>query len=417
MPNFQAAITTQQPASPQCYISALDTSNYAASTQSGHLTANFAGGFYKVTVIRPNATTYCYSNIAGCDITIPDPATAVFNGIYNFLQTDVDGSYTIRLCVAPAYDTNLATLYDVTTNDVVYYQGQLWAAQSVGFNTVPAVGNPDWLAISESTLEASYPQYCVNSVEAVTCLPPINFQTYGTTGADMDANSDCSALTITDNGNYASNNEAGHALSDFSEYREVTLIRPDTDRYTYSSFHPNEGDALVSPASSGNNVLNYSFLESDEDGIWEVRICSYPTFNDLAAYAPTSAKLIVVYFNGNLYKALQNSTGATPDVSPDDWELYEPTEEDELKTRYCTVYKIMVLCISILKCKERITHEAFCLIDSDFCNEDLLCKNKKFLGALKLKLLIAAANDSVANSRWNEAEKQANLMKQICNCC
>jgi len=231
--------------------------------------------------------------------------------------------------------------------------------------------------------------------------------------ADITVNDGCTTFTVVDSGNYAVSDEVGHLLADFSDYRKLTIIRPSVGAYVYSSL--GDGDASISTPDSTNNTVNYQFAETDVDGIFEVQVCAYPTYNPAAAYGATPSD-IIVYYDGNLYKSLQASTGSQPDTNPLDWELYDPTPEDELLTRYCTVAKMVVLCISLLKCQETLIHEAFCLIDSDFCNDDILCKNKKFLAAVKARTILDAMTYSVNRQAWNEVNSQVNLLKTICNC-
>ena len=78
--------------------------------------------------------------------------------------------------------------------------------------------------------------------------------------------------------------------------------------------------------------------------------------------------------------------------------------------------KIAVVCLSLISCLERLTYNAFCEIDNDFCNDDILCQNKIFLNAVKLRVLFDALEISVDKSAWNEVEREFNLMKTICNC-
>jgi hypothetical protein len=222
----------------------------------------------------------------------------------------------------------------------------------------------------------------------------------------------CSTLTFTDYANFDTNTEPGHARADFSDYRRVTIIRGTQADYVMSSI-AGDGDEQISPASTTNDTINYAFQTNEVDNIFEVRICNYPTWNVAVAYEIGD----VTYYDGVLYQALGTTTpAATPDTTPAEWEAYEPTPEEELLTKYCTVEKIVVLCISILKCQEQLVHAAFCLIDADFCNDDVLCKNHTFMAAVKLNVLLANIEYAVNRQAWDEVERNLDLMKTICNC-
>ena len=149
-----------------------------------------------------------------------------------------------------------------------------------------------------------------------------------------------------------------------------------------------------------------------------MRICAYPTYDNAETY-DTAPDPEVVYnlTDGNLYKSLVDAnTGNQPDTSAAQWELYEPTGDSDLTTRYCTTFRIVVLCRSILTCRESLVYEAFCTLDTDFCNDDVLCSNPTFLAAVKLRLVLDAIEYSVDKGAWNEVERQVNLAIRICNC-
>lgn len=258
----------------------------------------------------------------------------------------------------------------------------------------------------------------ITSIDSIpTCPAGVNFKA-SLVDRDgeisVDINGTCSAITIVDNSNYDLNISPGHLRANFTDYRVITINKPN-GTWVMSSVPGASGvDQVIAAPSSGTDSFTYTLLDEDVDGIYEVVLCSYPTWTELAQYA--SAPLTVVYYNGVLYKCIATTAGDQPDISPDYWEVYEPTTEEMLLTRYCTIQRIVVLCINILKCYERLTHEAFCLMDSNFCNDDVLCKNKKFLAAVKMRVLLDAAEISVNKSAWNEVDRQINLMNQICGC-
>lgn len=225
---------------------------------------------------------------------------------------------------------------------------------------------------------------------------------------------ECLGLNIEDATIYSSNTP-GHNLVNFTDYIRIELTRGDGSLYIMSSVDGEDVDEVITaPASNPSHYHPYYFLDTDVDGIYTATLEVYPTWDAAVAY--TTDELTVVYYQGTLYQLLQNSTGEDPALTPSSWQVYEATEEEALLTRYVTQQKIVVLCISINGCEERLIHAAFCLVDSDFCNDDVLCTNPSFLKANKYLIVKKALEISVNKSAWNEVERQMNLLKTICNC-
>jgi len=224
----------------------------------------------------------------------------------------------------------------------------------------------------------------------------------------------CSSLTITDYSNYDTNSDDGHARTDFTDYRKIVITKPAGGTWTMFPTAGTGIDEVVAPPSSGTDSFSYIMQSVDDDGIYSVNICSYPTYNNAATYTATT--LQVVYYNGILYKCIQTGAGQVPDVSPLYWEVYTPTTEEELLTKYCTVQNIVILCVNINACYEKTINAAFCLMKANNCNDDILCKNPLFLKAMKIIITLEAVELSAAKSQWDEVQSQIDLLKILCNC-
>ena len=160
----------------------------------------------------------------------------------------------------------------------------------------------------------------------------------------MSIDPDCLFLEITDTVDYASSTELGHLLSDYKDYDVVTITRWDGSTYTYSSI--GGGDETTSAPFVDNSPITYNFLNTDEDGVWCVEICAYPTWREDVEYGNNPSTEIVVYFEGNLYSRGSGKTfyiGVEPDTNPNLWTLYTPTEEQKSISRYCNQEKIVLL--------------------------------------------------------------------------
>ena len=254
-------------------------------------------------------------------------------------------------------------------------------------------------------------------VDCVTCNPPpLPFET---TLGNIAVDSKCSMITFDDESNYSTAVEEGHSMSDFDTYRVITITRFNGETYTLSSL--GDGDEVITTGSTGDINFAYLFQTDidgniiDEDGLYDVDICNYPTWSTLAAYDIVLNPEIVVYYNGVLYKALSSSTGSQPDLVIADWEVYTPTVQEKSLSRYCSRLKIVVLCLSILDCYDKKVLDSVCS-DKDFCSDYAVCNNDSLLDAMKIRLMIDAVENSVDNIQYDEVIRQIDIMKQICNC-
>lgn len=419
---FQASQTVTQIAlSPSgCALEIVDTSNYDAVNNPPdpkHSRTYFNKKHLVVT--NPDAIEYVMDSVDSppvSDELIDAPSTGVGADTvqYNFNTNDGNGTYEVEMFTVPTYQAN--TFYNVDDDHIVYYNGGFYRTTTNANSTDPTF-LINWVLVDYAYLRTTSKYYVSTSV-VVNCLTSSTYQTslYDTTDDtySVEIVPDCSGLRITDASNYSTNTEGGHNLSDFSEFRTITIVRPNGTEYIMSSLSSIDPDEAISAPSSGNQSFTYNFEDGvDQDGRYQIKICSYPTWRNDAAY--TINGITVVYYNGTLYKLLLANTGNQPDVSPTYWEEYDLDEVDEYLTRYCYIANVAVLC-DISECRQRLLHEAFCLMNTNHCNDDVLCKNPKFLAATKLLVLTEAMSISMSNHQWNEVDDQFNLMRVICNC-
>jgi len=416
MPLFNASVISTQNLSGGCWIEIDDSSNYVVNDQPvTHALSRF-DTFFKVKITKPDSAQYVYSAQTGGDALVPAPADSIFSAIYNLQPLDINGTYTIEIVAVPTFTDG--DTYSNVDSDVVFHNGDLWAANTAASTNIPVVSDPHWDLIDEPTLEAQYPKYFGTSSTIISCLSPVNFSANieDIAGENtIEVLPGCLGLSVTDTSNYNSNNNNGHAFVNFSDYIRISVTRPDNSSYILSSVIGTDVDESIAAPYFANGTYNFLFQEDiDQDGIYTVRMCVYPTWDVTVTY--TSALLNVTYYEGVLYKALTASLAAQPDLSPLDWEVYEPTLDEEILTRYCMEHKVVVLCLDVNECNERLIHKAFCEINNDFCNDDMLCKNRDFLNATKLLMLKNAMVYSINRNAWNEVESQMNRIRTICNC-
>jgi len=398
-----------------CTLLGIDNTNYDTNGQTRFARALFNNLYVWVT--RPDASEYVFGSgtLIAVDETIDDPSglTAPQQITYNFISTDVNGVWQVDMVTIPDHSPGQTYLQD----EVVVFGGVVWQNTLASNNTNPSVPN-GWQVVTVASLRSSLSAFDSGMNVTIDCRQATYFQTSMFSISEdedlLDVNATCSGLEFTDNSNWAENNEEGHALANFSNYRRIVLTRPIGGDYIYSTIAGDDVDEVISAPSLGNQDFTYSFLDSDVDGRYQVRICEYPTWGNTYNYS--ASRLTVVYYDGILYRCILNNIGSQPDLNPTDWEEYEPTPEQEAITRYCYTANVAVLCISLYECIELKNHEAICLINSDFCNDDFLCKNPAFLGYTKLRTLRDGIEYAMVRRAWTEVDANFNLTRQICNC-
>lgn len=223
----------------------------------------------------------------------------------------------------------------------------------------------------------------------------------------------CTSISITDESNYDSTDvSSGHERANFNKYRKVVVEYTDGSKYTLSSI--GDGDAAIDPASTSNDTFTAQL--NSGDGVYKVTLYTVPSWGSSPTYILGD---IVVKGGGGIpykfYKSLQNAnTNKDPAVETDWWE--EITEITGFTSKYYNIQRIAVIC-ALNCCIEEALHSAFCVIEDVECCEDDLCKNDKFMNAVKLMVVKQAIETSAENNMWLNAEKQFQLASKLCKCC
>lgn len=196
-------------------------------------------------------------------------------------------------------------------------------------------------------------------------------------------------------------------------YRKISVLKPSGVYYTYSSLAADDADQSINVFTQlGINKFNYNFIkEEDVDGLYEVTLYNFPVWDETVTY--NLLKKYIVFYNGKLYKQKATNLNVNPetDITNTYWELYEISEET-LKTRYAKRERIIILCLELDDCYERLVKEAFCEIEGNPCKT--LCENKKFSTASKYMMTKKAMCISEDNCDWEAVKKEINLLKSFC---
>ena len=250
--------------------------------------------------------------------------------------------------------------------------------------------------------------------EIDTCPAPepffVSISNDGCSNLEIDC--DCKKITFSDTSNYSDNGMSGHDIDSFSS-RTIIITKPDGSKFIMGTSDVTPKDALIGPPYASPNAFAYTFQDGDIDGVYTVQICSYPDWSSSATYENYLSP--IVRRNGLLYKCKATNVNVDPatDTTSTYWTLYECTDDCE-KTRYCTSKKIVVLCISLLKCYKQLVADAFCSVENSGCKD--ISTNKQFQNAMKFRVTLDAIEFSACAGDWDSTEKQIDILNSICCC-
>jgi len=175
MPDFQATLidsaTSEIDVSLDADCSILtfeDNSNYAASTEDGHLLDDFTD-YRQAEITSPDGTTYGYDALGNLE-EVWTPASPLLQNdkTRTLSSTDDDGVYVVSLYTVPTYDDPIFTyIHTVSNPKCVFYNGKLWRTlQDVPPSNAPATGSLFWEEIAREDLTS---KYCTTATFSLTC--------------------------------------------------------------------------------------------------------------------------------------------------------------------------------------------------------------------------------------------------------
>jgi len=223
---------------------------------------------------------------------------------------------------------------------------------------------------------------------------------------------DCTKISFSDNSNY-STWLPGHNPEFFTS-RTITITKPDGSKYIMATADVAGADEVIQPHYNSNNTFVYNFTSTDEDGIYNIELCTYPDWQADVLYQ--SFLNTIVLRNGKLYKITNTNTNIDPSstAGANYWVEYT-CDGDCSKTRYCTEENIVVLCISVLKCYKKLVLNAICGLDASPCAKDI-SGNESLMDAMKFKVTLDAVEFSACEERWDLVKDQVDILKSICCC-
>lgn len=255
-----------------------------------------------------------------------------------------------------------------------------------------------------------------DSLEEITACPTYTVPFVASLSTDgcstMSLSCDCKTITFSDTSNYYTNDLPGHDPELFTS-RTITMTKPNGEQYIWATADTTPSNQVIQPHYNSSNTFQYTMTSTDEDGIYSFQICTYPDWSNEVYY--DSFLGTIVRRNGKLYKCSTSSTNLDPANTANIayWTLYscDGTCDD---TRYCTTEKIVVLCLSLLKCYKQLVADAFCGIKNNPCRS--MCDNKAFMNAMKFRVTLDALEFAVCANDWVSAQEQVDILKSICCC-
>lgn len=320
--------------------------------------------------------------------------------------------------------------YNGASRELIYRVSSAGATSSIdGVDVValPAPANQlpqfgDVYSINSYSVTAS-------TIVEIDCCPvvsPFYASLSNSCESTVNVDCDCSKITFSDNSNY-DNGLLGHDPL-FFNHRTITLTKPDGSIYTWSTdgvlgqpvsncgclpvvSNIQTVNQIINPHWNSNNMFNYNLADTDSDGVYTVKICTYPDWQS-GVYYDVSLNYFV-YRNGAIYKSIGSGSSIDPELDVDNlyWRLAETSDS---RGRYCSEEKIVILCISIMDCYKSTVTKALCDIKLNPCKS--MCENPLLLKAMKLRVTIDALEWAVCAENWDLAKDHIELLKSICCC-
>lgn len=318
-------------------------------------------------------------------------------------------SDSFDITVTEEINSVVRTLRYVSTGTTVQYyeDGVLWQNPPEPTTELPQYGD------AYSFYQNAFSYTSVLQITQCPILSPF-YTTLDVNGCtDISIDCDCSRITFGD-GSIYNNGLPGHDISMF-DFREITMFKPNGEEYVYTTDTTDlDADEYIQPPNNSNNMFTYDIQNDDIDGIYDILICAYPTWQSTIAYDVNLENR--VYYNGKFYKQVASSTGQDPELDTTNtyWIELTAAEMVDTTTRYCAKGKIAVICISILKCYRNAVKDAYCGIDNNPCGS--FCENEDAMRAMKIIVTLESLEYAICGSRWDLAAKHMEVLNSICCC-
>ena len=242
----------------------------------------------------------------------------------------------------------------------------------------------------------------------------------GASAITIDA--DCGTVTVTDSSNYALSDESGYEQEDFTTFRQLVFTFPNGETYGFdaqgnldSPWTPPWDGAALNPMTAA-----LALPATAVDGAYCVTLYVVPNYNNATDYTHTTASPSAVFYADAvtstelLYATIANPP--TAGILPTDTDYWEVIEKEDLSAKFKVTECFALTCRELFQCYEKLVHEANCVVTEDLCDDDELCKNKTFLAAMKLRMLLDGISYAAQENDWEAVQILTNAAKKTCSC-
>ena len=199
--------------------------------------------------------------------------------------------------------------------------------------------------------------------------------------------------------------EAGHLQSYFTDYRQIEITKPDNSVVTLTP------STIALPYNSTLPITDSADITTTGDGVYTVVLTSVPTWSATVAYKFITTPY--VYYNGSIYKNLQDSLNNIPSTSATYWTVVTDITTLPLKYRY-TGY-IAVYC-GIMSCYLSKMFIAESKNECSGCNSEQFMRDSYIQAAIKLWLAVTSIPILASVPDWDKVRDTINYAKNICCC-
>lgn len=201
--------------------------------------------------------------------------------------------------------------------------------------------------------------------------------------------------------------EVGHLKSYFTDFRQILITNPDNTTALL------QAPSIALPYNATLPITDtYAFTTGD--GVYKVQLASVPTWSATVEYKNITAPY--VFYQGSLYRNLQDSLNDAPNASATIWELVG--DWSDLSSKYLYTARIAVYC-GILDCYISSVFVAASKMDCWGCNSEAFMRDTYVQKASKLSLAVNSIQilASVSQPDWTKVSDIINFAKNICCKC
>jgi len=235
----------------------------------------------------------------------------------------------------------------------------------------------------------------------ITITNPITLQ--------VDITDQNDVLTIVDHSNYDdASPEAGHNQADFADLRRMKITLPTGTEYLLSSLYPLEGDITLAVPAGAVLPMSTAYAYTTGDGKYIIELVVVPTWGTGYSYLFSTAPY--VYYDGVVYRCLQNSSANIPDEAPTYWEPQATVSTVSSK------YKLTQNIVPISDMKEvwaRLVFNVNCVNNKVGPRYEDLFRDPQFIDAVRLCLLMDSIPVLMKVDAWTEVAMNVNFAKEI----